>query len=63
MATMDIMFSDLSREAQGRVLEFYGVESESDLNGETMPLFVLSCEDGDPGYHGEDVELDGDDTL
>jgi len=38
---MEIYFRDLTPEAQKRVLEFYKVELEKDMNWDVVPLFIL----------------------
>lgn len=42
--SLEIMFDDLTLEAQKEVLELYGLENESDGNFDNSPLFVLECD-------------------
>ena len=42
--SIEIMFDDLTEEAQKEVLNLYGLDSESDGNFEIFPLFILECE-------------------
>lgn len=42
--TFEIMYSDLTWEAQARLLDFEGVESASELNAEFNPLAILERE-------------------
>lgn len=44
---LEIMFDDLTPDAQKAVLDFYGLDSASDGNYDVFPLFVLSCEEGE----------------
>ena len=41
METLELYFSDLTPEAQARVLEFYQIESPEDLNWDVVPLVTL----------------------
>jgi hypothetical protein len=45
MKSFDIMFSDLTAEAQERYLKFQGVSDESELNWEVMPLATIDREE------------------
>ena len=45
MATFEIYYNDLHEEAQGRYLEFQGVEDLSELNAELLPLCILERSD------------------
>lgn len=51
--TFEIYFNDLNDEAKARLLEFEGVESDSELNHEYIPLTILERE------VEEDERLDG----
>ena len=42
-------FSDLTPEAQARVLEFYKIESERDMNWDVVPLITLELDEGSEG--------------
>ena len=41
METFELYFSDLTPEAQTRVLEFYQIESQEDMNWDVVPLVTL----------------------
>ncbi len=41
MKTLDLYFNDLTPEAQARVLEFYQLESQADMNWDVVPLVIL----------------------
>ena len=43
--TLQIMFDDLDKEAQKKVLEFYGYDSPEEGNLDVVPLFVLEKEE------------------
>lgn len=45
MRTFEVMFSDLTPEAQARLLKFERIESESDGNLEHFPIAILERED------------------
>jgi hypothetical protein len=45
MKTFEIMFDDLTPDAQKRFLEFQGCESESDGNWEVVPIATVDLED------------------
>lgn len=45
MYEFDLMFSDLSEEAQQRLLDFYGVQSAADMNWDVFPITTLYTED------------------
>ena len=49
METLELYFSDLTPEAQARVLEFYQVESEGDMNWDVVPLATLERDEGSEG--------------
>ena len=49
METLELYFSDLTPEAQARVLEFYQVESEADMNWDVVPLATLERDEGSEG--------------
>ncbi|MBI4583224.1 MAG: hypothetical protein HY717_04295 [Planctomycetes bacterium] len=49
METLEVYFSDLTPEAQARVLEFYQVESELDMNWDVLPLVTLERDDESEG--------------
>ena len=49
METLELYFSDLTPEAQARVLEFYQVEPEADMNWDVVPLVTLELDDGGEG--------------
>lgn len=49
MKTFEIMFSDLTEEAQKRFLEFQGIDSEKDGNYEVFPITCLEMEDFEKG--------------
>ncbi|MBA7628862.1 hypothetical protein ES703_36359 [subsurface metagenome] len=45
MKTFEIMFDDLTEEAQQRFLEFQGLEDQADGNYEVVPVAVVELED------------------
>jgi len=45
MKTFEIMFSDLNDDAQSEFLKFQGVENESELNHEILPLAIVELEE------------------
>ena len=45
MGLFEIYFDDLHEEAQGRYLEFQGVEDPDELNAETAPICVIEREE------------------
>ena len=45
MNTFEIMFDDLTAEAQQKLLEFEGVQSPSDCNYEIVPVCILERDD------------------
>ena len=45
MKQLNIYFEDLTYEAQEAVLEFFGIETMSDLNLEIVPLFTLETQE------------------
>jgi len=45
MKTFEIMFDDLTEEAQQRFLEFQGLEDPKDGNYEVVPIAVIELED------------------
>ena len=47
MSVFEIYYDDLHEEAQGRYLEFQGVEDPSELNAELLPLCILERSDDD----------------
>ena len=49
METLELYFSDLSPEAQARVLEFYQLESERDMNWDVVPLATLERDEESEG--------------
>jgi len=53
MRTFEIMFSDLTPEAQKRYLEFQKVSDPSELNWEISPLATIDVED-ETGTEGQD---------
>jgi len=52
--TLEIMYDDLTEEAQKRVSEFYGEKSPDEGNYDISPLFILSkeTEEEDPDLSG-----------
>ena len=54
MATFEVYFDDLHEEAQGRYLEFQGVEDPAELNAEFSPICIGERSDDDEA----DVEGD-----
>ena len=53
MATLELYFSDLNKEAQGRYLEFQKVEDPADLNAELSPICIVErSDDDDPADEG-----------
>jgi hypothetical protein len=52
---LDIYFSDLTPEAQSKVLEFFKVNSPKEWNWDCFALFTLYYEPPE-GYTGEDNE-------
>ena len=47
MNKFEIMFNDLTPDAQKRLLEFYKIESEEVFNWETNPIAVFETPDCD----------------
>jgi len=47
MEFFEIYFSDLNEEAQGRYLEFSGVEDPDDLNADILPICIIERSDDD----------------
>ena len=47
MATLELYFSDLNEEAQGRYLEFQKVEDPAELNAEVLPICIIERSDDD----------------
>ena len=47
MAVFEIYFDDLHEEAQGRYLEFQGVEDPAELNAELSPICIVERSDDD----------------
>ncbi len=45
MKTFEIMFDDLTEEAQQRFLEFQGLECVEDGNYEIVPIAIVELED------------------
>jgi len=45
MKSFEIMFDDLTEEAQARFLEFQGLESPEDGNYDIVPIAVLELEE------------------
>jgi len=45
MSSFEIFLSDLNEEAQKRYLEFQGVESADDLNGDLCALAIVDKSD------------------
>lgn len=45
MNEFEIMFTDLTEEAQQRLLDFYGVQSATDMNWDVFPITTLYTED------------------
>jgi len=54
---MEIVFDDLTPEAQQRVLDFYSVDEPAEMNFDVAPLAILSQED--TGGFNPDVEDTG----
>ena len=45
MKTFEVMFDDLSEEAQRRFLEFQGLEDSKDGNYDIVPIAIIELED------------------
>lgn len=45
MSTFEIMFDDLTEEAQARFLEFQGLESSEDGNYDIVPIAIVDLEE------------------
>lgn len=45
MNEFEIMFTDLTEEAQQRLLDFYGVQSAADMNWDVFTITTLYTED------------------
>jgi len=45
MKTFEIMFDDLTEEAQQRFLEFQGLEDSADGNYDIVPIAIVELED------------------
>ena len=69
---MEIMFDDLTFEAQMRLLGAAGVASPSEMNWDLVPVAIVRLEDegndsdGDflvEGFFGETYDSDGDEQM
>ena len=45
MSTFEIMFDDLTEEAQARFLEFQGLEGPEDGNYDIVPIAIVDLEE------------------
>lgn len=46
---IEIFYSDLTAEAQRRVLDGYGIKTPEEANWDVYPLFTLYLDPDDPG--------------
>lgn len=46
MEPLEIMYADLTEEAQMKVLEHFGIKGPEEQNLDTVPLFVLEAPEG-----------------
>ncbi|MHC4133334.1 MAG: hypothetical protein ACYSR3_15330 [Planctomycetota bacterium] len=53
---MEIMFDDLTEDAQKRLLDKAGVSKPEDMHWDEVPITVVE-------FHGDDYKIDADDFI